>query len=676
MRRGDERAVTVQVGAVLLLGILLTAFALYQVNVVPAENQEVEFNHNERVQGEMQDLRNAIQNVGSSGGSQSTSITLGDQYPTRTFTPNPPNPSGTLETTEPNAIAFDDVEVREPEQYAGNIGNLLNERDTTTLRYEPNYREYSQPPVTWIEHGFVFNEFGDEAVDLTSQPVVDGTNITIVQIDGDISERSSGTVSVDASLESGPTDSIPIEAGSDGYLEIPTQTPNAWNESIDETNVTVSEYTGESLVIDLEEDEYQVQMACVTVGDGTGDTCGDFDITEEADDPQGEGNMSDLPGPKVTGLELDPESVTEGEGDEIDIEADFSNIGTTDKPRGGTPITQAEWYIKEEADPELGEGNSLDPATGNEFDEREEEAEGEIETDGLDVGEYTVSVRAQDTRGIWTNESDDDDRLTATFEVEEDENGGNGEDPEEDDPNFKVSIDDTNSPIEEGETLKVNATITNEDGDGTQDITLDIDEEGVVDTRENLELGPDESDEVTLTWDTEVGDDGEDIDATVQSDNDSQTVQVTVEQSQAGQVVVTPNVENAGGSGKLEFELENTGDVDVVMTGLGINETTNDDIDRVITQGGGQEGSLLETDPDTVLIGQEIDIDSSDGDSAELYDFNEDVTLDQQEEKSFEFDRFQEGDDNVNMGDVVVTITLAFEDESSTQIDLDPNADD
>jgi len=84
--------VTVQIGAVLLLAIIFAALVLYQVNTVPAENSALEYEHNQNVHDEMQELRNAIRNAGTTGNSQSASITLGTQYPTRTFSMNPPDP--------------------------------------------------------------------------------------------------------------------------------------------------------------------------------------------------------------------------------------------------------------------------------------------------------------------------------------------------------------------------------------------------------------------------------------------------------------------------------------------------------------------------------------------------------------------------------------------------------
>jgi len=57
---GDDRGQAIQIGAVLLFGILIISFSSYQAFVVPNQNEQVEFNHNQRVQGQLQDVRNAI----------------------------------------------------------------------------------------------------------------------------------------------------------------------------------------------------------------------------------------------------------------------------------------------------------------------------------------------------------------------------------------------------------------------------------------------------------------------------------------------------------------------------------------------------------------------------------------------------------------------------------------
>ncbi|PSP87161.1 hypothetical protein BRC87_12105 [Halobacteriales archaeon QS_4_66_20] len=92
--------------------------------------------------------------------------------------------------------------------------------------------------------------------------------------------------------------------------------------------------------------------------------------------------------------------------------------------------------------------------------------------------------------------------------------------------NFEVTIDSTNSPIDEGETLTVDATVENTgDKSDTQTIRLTIG--GQQRTSTDVNLGGGESTTVTLTWDTSSGD-GDDYTATVDSDDDSDSTGVTV----------------------------------------------------------------------------------------------------------------------------------------------------
>src|SRR6056297_3327826 len=111
----DDRAVTVQVGVVLLFAILVVAMSLYQSTVVPGQNQGAEFEHEQTVQGQMTDLRNAILRTGTTGAGQPTSVTLGTRYPQRTFFINPPPATGELRTTAAGSFTVENVTALSPE---------------------------------------------------------------------------------------------------------------------------------------------------------------------------------------------------------------------------------------------------------------------------------------------------------------------------------------------------------------------------------------------------------------------------------------------------------------------------------------------------------------------------------------------------------------------------------
>ncbi|WP_164471684.1 hypothetical protein [Halosimplex salinum] len=163
------------------------------------------------------------------------------------------------------------------------------------------------------------------------------------------------------------------------------------------------------------------------------------------------------------------------------------------------------------------------------------------------------------------------------------------------------------------------------------------------------------------------------VDATLldSSGNDAGSIVYTRDvetRSQAGQVDVTANVTSVGNSGKYEFELENTGGIDVTLVAIGIYETSNPN--AVEVSGGGifsvvgQNGSVLNSP---------IPIDSTAPNSDTRRDFTEAVALDRSQTKTFEFDRFRDsGGGNVKMKGETVDLRLYFSDGSELDKTLQP----
>ena len=110
----------------------------------------------------------------------------------------------------------------------------------------------------------------------------------------------------------------------------------------------------------------------------------------------------------------------------------------------------------------------------------------------------------------------------------------------EPDVEFNVAITDTNSPVDAGETLTVDYQIENTGLEtGTQDIELwavELDLQGIEnleDTDAGVTVDGGETETGTLEWNTEEGDEDRDWQVRVQSEDDSDTVQVTVEEGAA-----------------------------------------------------------------------------------------------------------------------------------------------
>ncbi|PSQ34880.1 hypothetical protein BRD08_08495, partial [Halobacteriales archaeon SW_10_66_29] len=153
-----------------------------------------------------------------------------------------------------------------------------------------------------------------------------------------------------------------------------------------------------------------------------------------------------------------------------------------------------------------------------------------------DAGEYTATVAS------------DDDDASAAVEVQVP-------------PNLAVSLDGTNAPVVEGETLSVEATVENTGGaTDTQSIALTVGGQQRASTEVTLAGG--ESTTVTLTWDTSDGDAGE-YTATIASDDDSASAGVTVHKPAEFGVEITdtssPVVQNE--TLLVNATVENAGDL-------------------------------------------------------------------------------------------------------------------
>jgi hypothetical protein len=106
--------------------------------------------------------------------------------------------------------------------------------------------------------------------------------------------------------------------------------------------------------------------------------------------------------------------------------------------------------------------------------------------------------------------------------------GGFGDGTADPEPaNFTVTLDATNSPVTEGDTLTVDTTVENTgETQGTQMVNLSVD--GTERDSRSVSLGGGTSTTITLSWATTDGDAGDDT-AVVASENDSATASISVE---------------------------------------------------------------------------------------------------------------------------------------------------
>ncbi len=283
--RDDRRGQAIQIGAVLLFGILIISFSTYQAFVVPNQNEEIEFNHNQRVQGQMQEVRNAIVSIPGGGTGRSVSVDLGVRYPSRLAALNPGPPSGTIRTERTTNGSYNlsiqnaDTSPSESDE-VGDVWNGTARNFTTgSLVYAPDYNLYSEAPTTVYENSVLYNEFRDNTNNITGQQLIDGKRLTLVTLNGSLGTSRSDRISLDVQSASSSTTSVSVWNRSENIrLELPTRlSTDDWQGLVGDkehvTNVDVDENAldGEYglLQIELERDvNYTLRMARVGVGGG------------------------------------------------------------------------------------------------------------------------------------------------------------------------------------------------------------------------------------------------------------------------------------------------------------------------------------------------------------------------------------------------------------------------
>jgi hypothetical protein len=190
--RADRRGQSIQIGAILLFAVLVVLFAVYQSVIVPNQNREVEFNHNQRVEADMIEVRNTLLETFSSGKYGYASVELGTEFPPRLIAMNPPPPSGTLQSRDlrPISIVDDGVDITDTVCPG-------NQHSTRFVEYNPSYSAYSEAGTIRFENTVVYHEFRDGTVQLTGQSLVRNQTVQIVPITGNISAGGSQTAALE-----------------------------------------------------------------------------------------------------------------------------------------------------------------------------------------------------------------------------------------------------------------------------------------------------------------------------------------------------------------------------------------------------------------------------------------------------------------------------------------------
>jgi hypothetical protein len=294
--RTDSRGQSIQVGAVLLFGVAIVLLSTYQATVVPDQNSQTEFQHNQNVHSQLVTIRNTITTPPPRGESQGVQINLGTRYESRTVGVNPRDPAGTIRT-----VGTDDTDIDVEIQNAKGVqGTPWFWKDTTSfntggLVYEPDYNQYQARKVIYDNQALYTGDAESGAGTLADSSLIHGREINLVMLTGSLHRTSSTPETFDIKTVDRSQREIQLtDKDNSQPLSITfhsRQDADYWQDQLLPPNSAAENHKGEyiqdngisgdgdsnddgwyEITVDLKEDEtYDVTLTKVGIGDDVDD---------------------------------------------------------------------------------------------------------------------------------------------------------------------------------------------------------------------------------------------------------------------------------------------------------------------------------------------------------------------------------------------------------------------
>lgn len=283
MRQETENyaAVSNIIGSIILFGFVIALLVVFQVTAVPVWNQNTEFEHSQRVQGDIGKLHDNIVLSGTTGRSTTQSVELGTQYTRRALFINPTNPSGSVSVLSPGTVTLRNVRSGDSD-VRDYLDGTTKEFDTRAFRYQPDYNEYANAPNVFMDNMVLYNEVGDNQARLTAQNVVSDRNINLNLLTGNISRSGVRPTSVNVDPVSAPSEVVSVSNSTLGPVEIELPTnmnEERWRDAlvnervengghVETVSYTENADTYNTLTLGLEPGvEYNLRMSKIGVGE-------------------------------------------------------------------------------------------------------------------------------------------------------------------------------------------------------------------------------------------------------------------------------------------------------------------------------------------------------------------------------------------------------------------------
>lgn len=232
----EDRAVSEVLGGILLFGIVVALLVILQVAAVPGWNQQVEYEHNQRVQSDLGDLGDSFSRIAATGRAEASAIEAGVRYPVRPFLLNPPAAEGWVFTSDVRNVTISNAKAvnEETNDYFELTSGTLS-LQTRDLVFRPDYNEFRNAPRSVLGAGGLFyNEYAEASILLDGGNLIQGNRITLMLLDGTIDEQTLGAVTLSATPISAPTERVSIQSrnGEPLNLTVRTEAPYSLWEAV------------------------------------------------------------------------------------------------------------------------------------------------------------------------------------------------------------------------------------------------------------------------------------------------------------------------------------------------------------------------------------------------------------------------------------------------------------
>lgn len=245
----STKGVAAVIGFLLIFSFLIMAAAQYQVQVIPAQEENTEITHSRLVQGQLAEVQSNVRGTGNSNEIRTQEVQLGTRFESQLIfgiipAIHQPAPAGNLEYVEEEDVNIE-IEGAQGQRGAasywdGSLQEYTND-NTGWLMYTPDYRHFNNAPTTVYENGVVYDEYPTgEVIFRSDQNLINGKNINIISLDGDVSVGATSQRTVETHPVSAPQQRIAIQSpdSTPMRIRIPTLLTAAQWEDLLGTEIT------------------------------------------------------------------------------------------------------------------------------------------------------------------------------------------------------------------------------------------------------------------------------------------------------------------------------------------------------------------------------------------------------------------------------------------------------